>query len=289
MKAPCKVSDLPGCDAVFISHNHYDHLDLATVTDIRKEFPQAIWFVPMGNKSWFTATGIKAENVVELDWWDNWEGQFGDGSKRSFTTSSKERSDNTSSFKVSCVPTQHTSGRAGWDKDSTLWSGWVIERFVTSIDELSPSPQKTRQGAVYHAGDTGYRRTTKSEIICPAFSEIGAKFGGFDLSFIPIWRGGSLGFISYVGLRLSHHDIPTALHCSPRDAINIHKDVKSKNTVGVHFGTFVGSGSESYDARVELWEARKEFGVKELDDKVDGESSRAGTLDIGGSLAVKVE
>lgn len=36
------------------------------------------------------------------------------------------------------------------------------------------------------------------------FTEIGAKFGPFDLSFVPIWRGGTLGWISWAGLRVRH-------------------------------------------------------------------------------------
>ena len=51
-EAPCSVQDLPGCDAVFISHNHFDHLDLTTVTSILKAFAGTKWFVPLGNKKW---------------------------------------------------------------------------------------------------------------------------------------------------------------------------------------------------------------------------------------------
>lgn len=52
--------------------------------------------------------------------------------------------------------------------------------------------------------DTGYRRHRRcAQPVCPAFDEVGLKFGPFDLSFIPIWRGGSLGFVSAIGLRVS--------------------------------------------------------------------------------------
>ncbi|KAF2420972.1 Metallo-hydrolase/oxidoreductase [Tothia fuscella] len=269
-KSPCRIADLPGCDAVFISHNHYDHLDLTSVNDVLKSFPETRWFVPLGNKKWLVNTGVKADLIVELDWWHDWEGQLG-----TKTTSAN--------FKVSCVPTQHTSGRSGLDKDSTLWAGWVLEKFSTG---KTPAEKATRLAAVYHAGDTGYRRTTKSDIVCPAFKEIGSRFGPFDLSFIPIWRGGTLGFISYLGLRLSHHDIPSALHCSPTDAVAIHTDVQSQNTIGIHFGTFIGSENESHDAIIEFCEARGEMDVKGLDDEEPGEKGRAGTVDIGASFVV---
>lgn len=278
-KSPCQISDLPGCDAVFISHNHYDHLDLATVTAITKKFPKTTWFVPLGNKKWLTNTGVDAKQIQEMDWWDSKEGSFADVSFKSLP----EGVGIGATFKISCTPAQHNSGRSGLDGGSTLWSGWAIERFTRASKD---SVEQIRKGSVYHAGDTGYRRTTKSSVICPAFQEIGNKFKGFDLSFVPIWRGGSLGFISYLGLRLSHHDIPSALHCSPADAVEIHKDVKSRNTIGVHFGTFIGSENESYDAMIEFYEASDKAGIVRLVGDEAGKNGRAGTLDLGGSFAV---
>jgi len=266
---------------VFISHNHYDHLDLVSVQDVLKTFPHTKWFVPLGNKKWFTATGVKDELVFEMDWWEDWSGDL---SKKSSLT----KGNGDVSFKVTCVPAQHTSGRSGLDKEATLWCGWVVERFIASTDAAT-SQKQTRKGAIYHAGDTGYRRTTRSDIVCPAFKEIGKKFNGFDLSFVPIWRGGTLGFISYMGLRLSHHDMPSATHCSPTDAVAIHLDVKSKNTIGIHFGTFIGSENESHDAIIEFCEANGNAGVGRLSDEKVEVEGRAGTVDIGGSLAVKIE
>lgn len=274
---PCSISVLPGCDAVFISHNHYDHLDLPTITEILKRWPQTRWYVGLGIKAWLVETGVKKELVHEMDWWESREGGLGN--------------EDESRFKVSCVPAQHNSGRYGWDTGTTLWCGWIVERFATSTTTESKSGKnmKVRTGSVYHAGDTGYRRTVKSEITCPVFREIGAKFGPLDLSFIPIWRGGSLSFISYVGLQLSHQDISTVHHCSPYDALNIHRDVQSRNSVAIHFGTFVGSENESLEAVMELDEARRESGIGSLTDySFNDGKGRAGVLDLGGSIAVKV-
>ncbi|TID27026.1 N-acyl-phosphatidylethanolamine-hydrolyzing phospholipase D [Venturia nashicola] len=283
-KSPCRISELPGCDAVFISHNHYDHLDLATVRAVIENFPGTMWFVPLGNGKWLANTGVDGELIQEMDWWESKEGSFAHGRFQSLP----EGVNTGTSFKISCTPAQHNSGRSGLDGGSTLWSGWAIERFTTATTTTNDSIQQTRKGAIYHAGDTGYRRTTKSPITCPAFQEIGNRFHGFDLSFIPIWRGGSLGFISYMGLRLSHHDIPSALHCSPTDALEIHRDVKSRNTIGVHFGTFIGSENESFDALIEFCEASERVGIGRLDGDGVGENGRAGTLDLGGSFAVVV-
>jgi N-acyl-phosphatidylethanolamine-hydrolysing phospholipase D len=286
-ESPCQVADLPGCDVVFISHNHYDHLDLASIEALLKRFPRARYFAGLGNKTWFTQMGVPEELVYELDWWDSRE-----LSPEDFGHKLRREAEMETRVKVTCVPAQHNSGRVGMDAGSTLWCGWVVEQFVSSKADKADDPgtaKAMRKGAIYHGGDTGYRRSAKSDVVCPAFEDIGKKLGPFDLSFIPIWRGGSLGFISYLGLRLSHHDVPSTLHTSPTDAVSIHREVKSRNTVGIHFGTFVGSENETYEAIIEFGEACDEYGVRSLEDRVDGEHGRAGTLDIGASLVVEIE
>ncbi len=115
------LRELPPIDAVLISHNHYDHLDLATVRALAArpagEGSTRV-FVPLGLKEWFAGEGI--ENVVELDWWDSVEYK---------------------GLTLHAVPAQHFSKRSFFDNDETLWAGWVVEhpRFK-----------------FYIAGDTGY-------------------------------------------------------------------------------------------------------------------------------------
>ena len=280
--APCQVEDLPGCDAVFISHNHYDHLDAGSIRSIVKRFPKAKFFVGLGIKQWLAAMSVPTALCSEMDWWDNREFSLEDFGVEPHATSNDQIV-----FRFTCTPAQHNSARSPVDQGRTLWCGWVVERFIRSQDEDTES-KATRKGAIYHAGDTGYRRTSRSDVVCPVFAEIGQIFGPFDLSFIPIWRGGTLGFFSYYGLRLSHHDFPAAHHASPADAIAIHLDSKSKNTIGVHFGTFIGSENESYEAMIEFALACESQCVGDLDSKNDNENGRAGLLDIGDSLAVEI-
>lgn len=231
------------------------------------------------------ASGVPGELVYELDW--SGDVELGLGHFGLVQDEGKERT----VVRFTCVPAQHNSGRGTLDQGSTLWCGWVVEQFLHPKKEETDKSmvKRTRKGAVYHAGDTGYRRTAKSEEVCPVFADIGKKFGPFDLSFIPIWRGGTLGFISYVGLRLSHQEIPSALHASPADAMDIHKVVNSRNTIGVHFGTFIGSENESYEATIEFEEAREKKGVESIEGSLRCENGRAGVLDIGGSIAVEIE
>ena len=175
-----------------ISHNHYDHLDLSTIEAIFKTFPKARYFVPLGNKSWICSLGVPGDLVYELDWWQNREYSVQDFGHTTLQGASED-----TLLRFTCVPAQHNSGRGAFDQGTTLWCGWVVEQLLVSKDEAETSKIK-RKGAIYHAGDTGYRRTAKSTAVCPIFKEIGQKLGPFDLSFVPIWRGGSLGFISYL-------------------------------------------------------------------------------------------
>ena len=281
---PCQVSDLPGCDAVFISHNHYDHLDLSTIKAVLAKFPTARYFVPLGNRSWLSSSGIPSELIHELDWWLNREYSLEDfGHAPSAATSTQQQT----TLRFTCVPAQHNSGRTGADSNRTLWSGWVIEQILRSTDESSTSAS-SNHGTIYHAGDTGYRRTPTSPP-CPIFKEIGSKFSTIDLAFLPIWRGGTLGFISNLGLRLNHEDVPATFHASPKDAADIHLDVGSRNSVAVHFGTFVGSENETHEAVIEFAEACDERGIG--DPVVEEGASKkgwAGVLNIGESIVVDI-
>lgn len=91
---------LPPCDAVLISHNHYDHLEKVTV----RRFPsEQLFVVPSGLAGWFARQGRK--NVVELDWWDHIE--FG-------------------GLEICMVPAQHWSRRRLLDENRSLWGGYVV-------------------------------------------------------------------------------------------------------------------------------------------------------------------
>lgn len=101
---PFNLTALPPVDTVLISHNHYDHLDSATVRFLRRHSPHATWFVPLGLKAWFTRAGIT--RVVELDWW------------QAYTLNG---------LVYTAVPAQHWSMRTLWDRNRSLWCGWAIE------------------------------------------------------------------------------------------------------------------------------------------------------------------
>ena len=103
--------------------------------------------------------------------------------------------------RVHCVPAQHGSARTLFDRNRTHWCGWVLE----SADRK-----------VYFAGDTGY---------APIFREIGERFGGFDLAMIPIG--------CYNPRWLMH-----PVHLDPAEAVQVHLDLRSRQSIACHWGTF---------------------------------------------------
>ncbi len=112
------LDDLPPVDGILLSHNHYDHLDDATVRALTVRYPDARWFAPVGLAGWLARRG--AQRVLELDWWE--ETRMGD-------------------VALGCTPAQHFSGRTPTDRNRTLWCGWSV---------AAPARR------VLFAGDSGY-------------------------------------------------------------------------------------------------------------------------------------
>jgi L-ascorbate metabolism protein UlaG (beta-lactamase superfamily) len=111
-----RFEHLPPIDFVLISHNHYDHLDIQTLTRLHVEHrPRFVG--GLGNRALLEEHAVK--EVTELDWWESVEVRPG--------------------LRIACVPARHFSGRGLSDGDATLWCGYVVE---------GPS------GNVYFAGDT---------------------------------------------------------------------------------------------------------------------------------------
>jgi L-ascorbate metabolism protein UlaG (beta-lactamase superfamily) len=171
--------DLPKIDVILVSHNHYDHLDLPTLMKLYVAHAPKI-VVPLGVKKFLESKGIS--NVVELDWWDN--------------------SNLNDIISIQAVPAQHFSGRGMFDRNATLWCGYVI---------------KTQSGNLYFAGDTGYN----SEM----FQEIGRRTGSIRVALLPIGAYKPQWFMSPV-------------HISPEEAVKIHMILDIETSIGMHFGTF---------------------------------------------------
>jgi N-acyl-phosphatidylethanolamine-hydrolysing phospholipase D len=130
-KAPCDIDSVPIVDAVVISHNHYDHLSYPTVMKIHAKHPNAQFFVPLGNKAWFTKIDI--HNVTELDWWEGRDlklSKISAGDKNGETTTVLANGNSTEAditAKIGCLPCQHMSARTPFDRSQTLWASWSVE------------------------------------------------------------------------------------------------------------------------------------------------------------------
>jgi L-ascorbate metabolism protein UlaG (beta-lactamase superfamily) len=115
---PIEIENLPKIDAVIISHDHYDHLDYASIVKLKDKVDA--YFVPLGVGVHLEAWGISSAKIHEKDWWE--------------VTAFKN-------IQLTCTPAQHFSGRKFNNPKSTLWSSWVI----TSKD-----------ANIYFSGDSGY-------------------------------------------------------------------------------------------------------------------------------------
>lgn len=93
---------LPKIDVVFVTHNHRDHMDAAT---LKRLGPDPVYVVPRGLGLWFERAGLR--RVVEMDWWQEEEIE---------------------GLHVTFVPSQHWSRRGLSDMNATWWGGFVIER-----------------------------------------------------------------------------------------------------------------------------------------------------------------
>jgi N-acyl-phosphatidylethanolamine-hydrolysing phospholipase D len=130
---PCEIEDLPFVDVVVISHNHYDHLSYPTIQRLRKAYPEAHFFAPLGNKTWFEKSGVDGDKVTELDWWESRNLKLEEGQQKhgggSVSVSANEEKDKSGAITatIGALPCQHVSARTPFDKCKTLWASWSLE------------------------------------------------------------------------------------------------------------------------------------------------------------------
>lgn len=119
---PLRVAGLPRIDLVLISHNHYDHLDQATLQALLARGDRPQFIVPLGVKAWFDELGI--DRVREVDWWDRVA---------------------VDDLTIHFTPAQHWSKRTPFDTNATLWGGFWLDL-----------PAGATRSTFLYTGDTGY-------------------------------------------------------------------------------------------------------------------------------------
>ena len=142
------IEELPHIDAVLISHNHYDHLDEASVRQLAAQAGgPPLFVVPLGIKAWLADNGI--DHAVELDWWQSVQ---------------------VGSVDIVFTPAQHWSGRGLGDRMQTLWGGFAL--FASDFQ-------------VFFSGDTGYSKDF-ADIHARFAARHGGPDRGFDLALLPV-------------------------------------------------------------------------------------------------------
>lgn len=115
---PLALHEVPPIEGLILSHDHYDHLDTATIETLLDRVQR--YFVPLGVAARLRALGVPDDRIEEFDWWQ--QSRHGE-------------------VELAATPAQHFSGRSPWDRNRTLWASWVI-----------------RSGGqrIFYSGDSGY-------------------------------------------------------------------------------------------------------------------------------------
>jgi N-acyl-phosphatidylethanolamine-hydrolysing phospholipase D len=244
------LDECPLPQLVCISHNHYDHCDIHTIRALvaraRSQHRSITWLVPLGVRSLLRDQSPlwggqvpSSHPVHELDWYEQCT---------------------VGTLQVTLVPAQHSTGRTMWDRNRTLWGGWILRHVETD----------TR---CYFAGDTAYRiidetnrgypypteeerrklaASNSKRKPCPVFRTIGDQWGPFDLAMIPIGAYSPRWFMS-------------KFHIDPVDAVAIHRDVRARLSVAMHHSTFVLTDEGLEDPERRLADALSDVGLGESD------------------------
>ncbi|HEY0273866.1 MAG TPA: MBL fold metallo-hydrolase [Chitinophaga sp.] len=174
---PVGFDQLPPLDGVLLSHDHYDHLDEKVIRQLAaKGYP---FYCPLGVEHHLRKWGVQPEQWRVFNWGD------------------RLVLDETCT--LTATPARHFSGRGLRDRNTTLWTSWVIEG---------------RAHKVFFGGDSGW---------WPGFADIGNTYGPFDLTILEIGAYGD-----------SWPDI----HMGPENALRAHAALKGKVMLPVHWGTY---------------------------------------------------
>lgn len=189
-----KIEDLPPIDYVIISHNHYDHLDLYTFKKLKKKYPNLKIIVPNKVEKIFFAFGFKKKSVITMLW--------NQTITLPHTLNADEGQPNSEKLKITCTPAKHFSGRGLFDKNKTLWAGYIVSSGGYNV---------------YFAGDTAFSQKMFEQIACMAPK--------FHICLLPIGA-------------YKPRNLLLKVHINPDEAVEIHKILKSHKSVPMHYGTF---------------------------------------------------
>ena len=204
-----RFEELPPIDVVLLSHNHYDHLDLPTLKKLVRAF-NPLFITPLGVS--YLPKSVGGRTARELDWTDTVQVN--------------------ANLRITCTQAQHFSNRGLFDRDETLWCGYLLH---------------TPFGTTYFCGDSGYG---------PHFKKIGEQArreaGGenIKLALLPIGSYRPEWFMAPV-------------HVSPAGAVQAFTDLNAQQAVGIHFGTFQQGDDGLFEPVDDLMKALKAATIPE--------------------------
>lgn len=146
--APLALQDLKNIDAVVISHDHFDHLDMDTIQALARGGTQ--FFVGLGIGAHLERWNVSSAQIHEMDWWEQAQVR---------------------GVAIHCTPARHYSGRKSMD-NSTLWASWMLKGPLHSA---------------YFSGDTGYAghfREVRERLGAPELALI--KIGAYGATWLDI-------------------------------------------------------------------------------------------------------
>ena len=145
---PLALAEWKNIDAVVISHDHFDHLDMATIQHLAKGGTH--FYVGLGIGAHLQRWEVPAAQIHEMDWWEQ---------------------ANIKGVVIHCTPARHYSGRKSMD-NSTLWASWLL---------------KGPKHSAYFSGDTGYAphlKAIRERLGAPELSLI--KVGAYGDTWLDI-------------------------------------------------------------------------------------------------------
>jgi len=302
-------------DFCCITHDHYDHMDRDSVLQLSPHVQ--MWIVPLEIGTWLVEQcHIDPMKIVELKWWegvrfvkDQENGtlvktrMMDDDNNHSISSLSTEDDsivpqdqgqqhseedengktkkeqefldDDSESITIHCCPASHWGSRTMFDRNKRLWGSFAITTTTstttstttaTLLSSSSPDQQQEQQQQqqrFFFCGDTGLPETF------PLFRQIGDAFGPFDLACIPIGA-------------YEPADYNKDAHVTPEEAFQIHQDIMSRYSVGIHWGTFTMGDEPSHEPPIRLQEAVRQAQLKNSTTTTTTEKSD----EEGGSMVV---
>jgi L-ascorbate metabolism protein UlaG (beta-lactamase superfamily) len=202
------LADLPPIAAVLLSHDHYDHCDLASLRALAAAHAP-LFVAPLRHDDLLREAG--ARRVVELDWWQTHALAGG--------------------ATVTLTPSKHWSNRFGRPRNHRLWGGFYLnfestEGTAGPARRVAPAGVATRNAGgnadrpprrIWFVGDSGYDAAI--------FREVRERCGAPDLALVPIGAYEPRWFMA-------------PMHMNPAEAVQLHRDVRARLSVGMHWGTF---------------------------------------------------